>query len=145
MASDPTLVFLDANVLARPVTRTPLLVGADPSGLAVTWSAHVEAEADRHVRGSALPVSGLRKRLDRVLGPDGVGPERFGATAASDRQVLADADAARASFLVTADVDDFADDDLAGLRLSAVHPTCSWPCASPATPTCTHLACSWRT
>jgi len=68
MASDPALVFLDANVLARPVTRTLLLVGADPSGLAVTWSAHVEAEADRHVRGSALPVSGLRKWLDRVFG-----------------------------------------------------------------------------
>jgi len=122
MANDPTPVFLDANVLARPVTRTLLLVGADPSGLMVTWSAHVEAEADRHVRGSALPVSGLRKRLERVLGPAGTGPERFGATAASDRQVLADADAVRASFLVTADVDDFAEDDLAGLRLSAVHP-----------------------
>ena len=98
MANDPTLIFLDANVLARPVTRTLLLVGADQSGLAVTWSAHVEAEADRHVRGSALSVSGLRKRLDRVLGPAGVGPERFEATAASDRQVLADADAARVSF-----------------------------------------------
>lgn len=122
MVNDPTLVFLDANVLARPVTRTLLLVGADPSGLAVTWSAHVEAEADRHTRGSALPVSGLRKRLDRVLGPPGAGPERFSATAASDRQVLADADAARVSFLVTADVDDFAEEDLAGLRISAVHP-----------------------
>ncbi len=50
MADDPTPVFLDANVLARPVTRTLLLVGADPSGHAVTWSAHVEAEADRHAR-----------------------------------------------------------------------------------------------
>lgn len=122
MANDPTVVFLDANVLARPVTRTLLLVGADPSGLAVTWSAHVEAEADRHVRGSALSVSALRKRLDRVLGPTGVGPERFEATAASDRQVLADVDAARASFLVTADVDDFAESDLTALRLTAVHP-----------------------
>jgi hypothetical protein len=109
MANDPTLVFLDANVLARPVTRTLLLIGADESGLAVTWSAYVEAEADRHLRGSALPVSDLRKRLDRVLGPAGAGPERFEATAASDRQVLADADAARVSFLVTADIDDFAE------------------------------------
>jgi hypothetical protein len=24
-------------------------------------------------------------------------------------------------------------------------PTCSWPCASPATPTSRHSACSWRT
>lgn len=122
MANDPTPVFLDANVLARPVTRTLLLVGADASGLAVTWSAYVEAEADRHLRGAALPVSGLRKRLDRALGPTGTSPERFAATSASDRQVLADADAARASFLVTADVDDFAEGDLAGLRLSAIHP-----------------------
>jgi hypothetical protein len=74
------------------------------------------------VRGSALPVSALRKRFDRVLGPTGVGLERFGATAASDRQVLADSDAARASFLVTADVDDFAEGDLTALRLTAVHP-----------------------
>ena len=122
MANDPTSVFLDANVLARPVTRTLLLIGADESGLAVTWSAYVEAEADRHLRGSALPVSDLRKRLDRVLGPTGAGPERFEATSASDRQVLADADAARVSFLVTGDVDDFAEVDLAALRLSAVHP-----------------------
>ncbi len=50
MANDPTLVFLDANVLARPVTRTLLLVGADPSGRAIRWSAHDEAEADRHAR-----------------------------------------------------------------------------------------------
>jgi hypothetical protein len=32
MANDPTPVFLDANVLAGPVTRTLLLTGADASG-----------------------------------------------------------------------------------------------------------------
>lgn len=122
MASDRPLIFLDANVLARPVTRTLLLAGADESGLAVTWSAYVETEADRHVRGSALSVSDLRKRLDRELCPAGSGPDRFTATSASDRQVLADADAARASFLVTGDVDDFAEGDLATLRLTAIHP-----------------------
>ena len=36
--------------------------------------------------------------------------------------MLADADAARASFLVTGDVDDFAEGDLATLRLTAIHP-----------------------
>jgi hypothetical protein len=71
MANDPALAFLDANVLAGPVTRTLLLTGADENGLAVVWSAYVEAEAGRHLRGSALPVSDLRERLDRVLGPAG--------------------------------------------------------------------------
>lgn len=122
MVNDPTPIFLDANVLARPITRTLLLIGADESGLAVTWSAYVETEANRHTRGAALSVSDLRKRFDRVLGPTGDGPERFKATSAPDRQVLADADAARVSFLITADVDDFAEGDLAVLRLSAIHP-----------------------
>ena len=73
MASDRPLIFLDANVLARPATRTLLLAGADDSGLGVTWSAYVETEADRHMRGSALSVSDLRKRLDRELCPAGSG------------------------------------------------------------------------
>ena len=119
MANDPTLVFLDANVLARPVTRTLLLIGADESGLAVTWSAYVEAEADRHLRGSALPVSDLRKRLDRVLGPTGAGPD------ASKRRPTVRCSPMpmpRARVPGNEDVDDFAEVDLAALRLSAVHP-----------------------
>jgi hypothetical protein len=65
MASDRPLIFLDGNVPARPVTRTLLLAGADESGLAVTWSAYVETEADRHVRGSAL----LGLRSEETAGP----------------------------------------------------------------------------
>lgn len=45
MASDLAVTFLDANVLARPVTRTLLMVGASDANLVVTWSAYVEAEA----------------------------------------------------------------------------------------------------
>jgi hypothetical protein len=122
MASDPTLIFLDANVLARPVTRTLLLAGADEAGLAVTWSAHAEAEAGRHMPGADLPVWDLRKRLERELGPTGSGPERFTATSPSDRQILADVDAARTSFPVTGDVDDFGEADLAALRATGIHP-----------------------
>ena len=88
MASDRPLIFLDANVLARPVTRTLLLAGADESGLAVTWSAYAETEADRHMRGSALSVSDLRKRLDRELCPAGSGPDRFTATSAPTGRCL---------------------------------------------------------
>ncbi|HTN99433.1 MAG TPA: hypothetical protein VL068_02060 [Microthrixaceae bacterium] len=45
-----TIVFLDANVLASPVTRTLILAGGRADGLLLTWSKHVEAEADRHAR-----------------------------------------------------------------------------------------------
>lgn len=122
MASDLSIVFLDANVLAKPVTRTLLLIGADQSGVAVTWSHHVEIEADRHLRSRAITINELRQRLDRELGPTGIDPDRFAATSVKDRQVLADVDAARAGYLITADVDDFGDADLAALRLTAIHP-----------------------
>jgi hypothetical protein len=54
MATDRPIVFLDANVLAKPVTRTLLLIGANGSGLAVTWASYVEVEAERHLRPDAL-------------------------------------------------------------------------------------------
>lgn len=122
MASDLSVAFLDANVLAKPVTRTLLLVGADESGVAVTWSRHVETEAERHLRSGALAISELRLRLDRELGPKGGDSDRFQATSAKDRQVLADVDVARASYLITEDVDDFGESDLASLQLTAIHP-----------------------
>lgn len=115
-------MFLDANVLARPVTRTLLLLGADHSGLVMVWSEYVEAEAERHLRPGALGIAQLRERLERGLSPPGHGSERFRQTSAKDRQVLADASASGAEFLVTADVDDFDLQDLGGVRLTAVHP-----------------------
>ena len=122
MASDLSVAFLDANVLAKPVTRTLLLIGADESGVAITWSRYVEAEAERHLRSGAIAIGELRRRLDRELGPAGVDPDRFQATSAKDRPVLADVDASRASYLITEDVDDFDVRDLAPLRLTAIHP-----------------------
>lgn len=122
MANDLAVAFLDANVLARPVTRTLLLVGASDADLAVTWSAYVEAEAERHLPGRALSIRALREQHELELGSRGVDAERFAESSAEDRQVLADADAARASFLVTGNVVDFAYADLAALRLTAIHP-----------------------
>jgi D-alanyl-D-alanine dipeptidase len=84
MANDQTLVFLDANVLAKPVTRTLLLVGADPSSLTVTWSSYVETEAERHTRGRAVGITQLRARLHRYLGPTGVELDRFSETSPKD-------------------------------------------------------------
>lgn len=55
------------------------------------------------------------------MGPTGEGAARFRTTSASDRQVLADVDAVRASYLITEDVDDFGADDLRSLRLTAVN------------------------
>lgn len=43
--SESHLLFLDANTLASPVTRTLLIAGARADGLRWTWSKHVEVEA----------------------------------------------------------------------------------------------------
>jgi hypothetical protein len=122
MATEPTVVFLDANVLARPVTRTLLLSARREGLVSFTWSRYVEAEADRHLPSRSVAIAEIRRRFDFALGSAGTGAERFAETSAKDRQVLADADAARAVFLVTSDVDDFAETDLATLRMTAVSP-----------------------
>lgn len=123
MANRPHRVFLDANVLVRPVTRTILMVGADHSGFRVMWSRYAEAEAQRHMGPRKLPLSDLRSRFEvAYLGPSGTYPDRFGATEVSDRQILADAVAADAAFVLTDDVDDFGEADLKEVGLSAVNP-----------------------
>lgn len=122
MGVDARLLFLDADVLAAPVTRTLLLAGADQSGLRVTWSGYAETEADRHLRRSALSVSALRMRLGRELGPTGLVADRFPGTSPKDRQILADAEASGAGFLITRNVADFAEDDLVSVRVAAVDP-----------------------
>ena len=43
-------VFLDANVLAKPVTRTLIMAAGPLSGYGVTWGQYEEDEANRHAR-----------------------------------------------------------------------------------------------
>lgn len=120
--SELTRVLLDANIIAKPVTRTLLVVGGVPSGFRALWSRAAEREAQVHMRPRALPPSSVRERFDVLLGPTGTGAERFVGTKGGDRQILADAAAAGARFLVTEDVDDYGLDDLASVGISAVNP-----------------------
>lgn len=119
---DVTFVFLDANVLAKPVTRTILMRGAARSGFAVGWSARAEAEAARHMRPRAIPPDEVRRRYGGDLTPTGDVAGRFEATKPADREILADADEAGARFLITEDVNDYAVDDLTSVGISAVTP-----------------------
>ncbi len=120
--SELTRVLLDANIIAKPVTRTLLVVGGMPSGFRAFWSPAAEREAQIHMRSRALPPSRVRERFDIRLGPTGSGAEGFSGTKGADRQILADAAAAGARFLVTEDVDDYGLDDLGGVGISAVNP-----------------------
>lgn len=117
-----TSVFLDANVLAKPVTRTLLMVGGAPSGFTATWSLAAEQEAIRHMRSRAVSPALVRERLGLPLSPSGVDAERFVGTSGADRQILSDAVAAGVSYVITEDVDDYGSDDLAGVGVSAVNP-----------------------
>ena len=118
---DVTVVFLDANILAKPVTRTILMRGAARSGFAVGWSARAEAEAARHMRLRATPPAEVRRRYGGDLTPTGDVAGRFKATKPADRQILADACTAGARFLITEDVNDYGVDDLTSVGMSAVN------------------------
>ena len=117
-----TVVFLDANILAKPLTRSLLMLGAVRSGYVVAWSATAEEEAARHMGPRMTPPSDVRHTYGGELAPTGEVAGRFIATEAPDRQILADAEAAGARFLITEDVDDFSQDDLRALGISAVNP-----------------------
>ena len=120
--SDP-VVFIDANTLASPVTRTLLLAGGRADGLLLTWSAHVEVEADRHARGASSRTSVVRRDiLGMELSKSARTTDGLLTASDEDRQVIADAIQTRARFLVTTDVDDFALDDLQAHDMSAVNP-----------------------
>lgn len=118
------LVFLDANVLAAPLTRTLLLLAAERSSYRVTWSNAAEDEANRHLRVNAMPLNELREGplLGMLLAPSGTINGRFSATRDHDRQILADTERSDADVLVTTDVDDFAEDDLRLAGLVAANP-----------------------
>ncbi|MDQ4109558.1 MAG: hypothetical protein M3306_00440 [Actinomycetota bacterium] len=118
---DEFVVFLDANVLAKPVTRT-LVLRCATSGYTVAWSEHAETEASRHMGERQLSVQDLRALVGIELSGSGEGLDRFATSGAGDRQILADAEVAEATFLVTEDVDDFVDGDLALVGVSVVNP-----------------------
>lgn len=121
--SEAPLLFLDANVLASPVTRTLLIVGARSDGLRWTWSKRVEMEADRHARGQASRISAVRRQiLGTELSPTSPSAAGLVTRTAQDRQVVADAIHGEARYLITTDVDDFAFQDLAAQGMSAVNP-----------------------
>lgn len=85
-----TVVFLDANMLASPVTRTLVLAGGRADGLLLTWSAHVEAEADRHARGVSSRTSVVRRDiLGMELSESAPTTKGLMTASAEDRQVLA--------------------------------------------------------
>lgn len=121
--SESAVLFLDANILVSPVTRTLVIAGARIDGLRAVWSAHVEAEADRNARGAAARVSTVRTEILGVeLSPSSSNTKGLATVSVEDRQVMADAIRAGARYLVTIDVDDFAFEDLAGHEMSAVNP-----------------------
>lgn len=123
MARSTRTIFLDANVLAAPVTRTLLLVGIEAIDIVATWSQHAETEANRHMRPRAMSVTAFRTTIwENDLSPRGQRPSRFKATKDGDRQILADAAAAQVAFLITTDVDDFGESDLVTEKIAAVNP-----------------------
>lgn len=122
MSSDVTRVFLDANILAKPVTRTLLMAGGLLSGFRAVWSLAAEQEATVHMRPRAVAPALVRERFGFQLAPTGTNAERFQSTKGADRQILADAIAAGARFLVTEDVDDYGLHDLASVGISTVNP-----------------------
>ncbi|MST50141.1 hypothetical protein [Mobiluncus porci] len=115
-------VFLDANVLAKPVTRTQLTACGPFSGFLAVWSKTAETEANRHLRPRMISVTEVRQIYGGILSPTGKINDRFTATSETDRQILADAAASNARFLITEDVDDFAEPDLQAVGTSAVNP-----------------------
>ena len=99
-----------------------LMVGGSLSGFNVTWSLRAEQEAARHMKPLAVSPRVIRERFGYVLGPSGDVADRFNATSEADRQIIADAQACRAQFIITEDVDDFAWQNLIEVGISAVNP-----------------------
>ena len=85
------LIFLDANVLAKPFTRTILLVASmtQDARYTVTWSEQAEHEAQKHLGQrfpNAFPLADLRDKYGYGLSPTGDVGGRFSATKGADKQ-----------------------------------------------------------
>lgn len=100
--SEGPILFLDANTLASPVTRTLVIAGARADGLRWTWSARVEKEADGHARGTAMRTSTVRKTILKTeLSPTATTTRGLKTETTKDREVIADAIRAGARYLIT--------------------------------------------
>jgi len=117
--------FLDANVLAKPFSRSLLLIGAAANGgFEPVWSRHAELEGNSVLvrrLPDAMRLEVLREINAIELSPTGENAQSFIATDPKDRQILADAVAAECSIIVTENVADFAEKDLDATGLTAVH------------------------
>lgn len=120
---EPTLlVYADANVLVAGLVRTLVLLCGPTSGYRTVWSPYAEREAARHQPAGALPISTVRELYDLVVVPDGSTPIPLQDTDMKDQPILASAAAAGATFVVSENVTDFGEQDLATLSMSVVHP-----------------------
>jgi hypothetical protein len=119
---DLVKVFLDANILAKPVTRTLLIASGERSGFLAVWSQTSLQQADAHLKAGMTPVSDLSTRFGWETTPTAPDAARFRQTDAGDRQILADAVASGAQYLVTEDVDDFDEGELVRSGIAAVGP-----------------------
>lgn len=115
-------VFVDANVLASPVPRTILYLSQPLSDFELVFSPWVETEAERHQKPGHIPVSVLRQRFDWQFVADADEFDALTDTDPKDQPVLASAVEARAQYLVTSNVRDFGEMDLAEHRVVAVYP-----------------------
>jgi hypothetical protein len=115
------VAFLDANVLAKPFTRTLIVVGAAAGAdYGFAWSRYAENEGNRHLREAAKRLDVFRAERGIALSPTGAGAEVYTETDPKDRQILADAVAARARWIVTENVYDFRWRDVRRAGVSAV-------------------------
>lgn len=114
--------FVDANVLASPVPRTILYLSQPLSDYELVFSPLVEQEAERHQKPGHIPVSSLRHRYDWQLVHDADDVNDLADTDPKDRAVLASAIGSGAQFLITANVRDFGERDLAQHQVVAIHP-----------------------
>lgn len=121
-----TLAFVDADVLAQATPRTILYLAAalESSTFQLTFSPHVEQEAERAQKPDARRVSVLRKRWQWEMCADHPAPDDLDLrdTDAKDRAVLAAAIGCQARFVVTGNVRHFGPGDLARHSMAAVHP-----------------------
>jgi hypothetical protein len=68
-------VLLDANVLAKPLTRTLVMLAARASGYGATWSQYAEDEANRHLRPRQRSVTDVRAFAGQELSATGEMPD----------------------------------------------------------------------